>query len=177
MKSTNLAYGSTAKTIHWISALLIFILFGTGFFSGSNDSQALKTLALQVHVPVASLVLILTIVRLVWWWKFDRKPAPLDTVPDWQNKAAKLVHKLLYLLLFVLLGSGITMSIISGLPLALFGDAALPIFDDLPPRTAHGLAARLAIAVVLFHAVAALHHHLIVKDNTLKRMWFSAKKQ
>lgn len=177
MKSTNLAYGSNAIMIHWISALLIFILFGTGFFSGKNDSQAIKTLALQVHVPVASLVLILTIVRLVWWWKFDRIPAPLDTVPDWQNNAAKLVHKLLYLLLFVLLGSGITMSIKSGLPLALFGDAAFPRLDELLPRIAHGLAARIAIAVVLFHAIAALHHHFIVKDNTLKRMWFSTKKQ
>lgn len=175
MKSTNSTYGSTAKLIHWVSALLVFVLFGTGFVSGSNDSQAIKTMALQVHVPVASLVLVLTMFRLVWWWKFDRKPDPLDSVPAWQNKAAKVVHKLLYLLLFVLLGSGITMSIISGLPAALFGDAALPIFSELPPRTAHGLAARLAIAVVLFHAVAALHHHYIVKDNTLKRMWFNAK--
>lgn len=174
MKSSSSSYGSMAVLIHWISALLILVLFGSGFRSGYSESEAIKTFALQIHVPVAILVLLLTITRLVWWWKFDRKPDQIKSIPAWQNRAAKLVHKLLYILLFVLLGSGIAMSIMSGLPLSIFGGEPLPNLAELPPRTPHGLAARAAVVLVVLHAAAALHHHFVLKDKTLRRMWFKA---
>ncbi len=172
-KSTETHYGSVAVRIHWISALLVFVLIGSGFRSGFSEDAASKAAALRVHLPVAGLLLVLTLARLIWWWRFDVKPQSLPSVPDWQDRVAHWTHRGLYGLLFVLLGSGIAMSAMSGLPFALFGDAPLPDLAALPPRGPHGIAARVLAGLVLLHAGAALYHHYGLKDATLRRMWLA----
>jgi cytochrome b561 len=74
--------------------------------------------------------------------------------------------------ILLLLASGIAISIMSGLPDALFGGSALPELATLSPRAGHGTGARLLARLVLLHAGAALYHHLISKDRTLTRMSF-----
>jgi cytochrome b561 len=175
MKSTANGYGSVAVTIHWLTAGLVAILIVTGFRAGFSTEAAAKVAALRIHLPVAVAVLLLTLVRLVWWWRFDRKPPLAEGVPDWQGATARWAHRLLYLLLLGLLASLIAMSVLGGLPDALFGTAPLPELSELPPRTGHGLAARLLVAVLLLHAGAALLHHIVLKDATLRRMWFARR--
>lgn len=170
MKSSTQRFGTVAMLFHWISALLILILLVTGFRAGFSEDVATKTAALTVHVPVAILVFVLTLARLIWWWRFDRKPPPEPGVPAWQDNAARWTHRGLYLLIFVMLGSGIAMSALSGLPAALFGSAPLPELADLPPRAVHGIGARLIAAAILLHAAAAFYHHWFLKDRTLARM-------
>lgn len=172
MKSTNLSYGRFAVSIHWLSALLILVLLGSGFRSDLTLDPAAKISILQVHIPAAILVLVLTIARLVWWWRFDKKPAPLDDTPRWQEAIGQWTHRLLYGLIFVMLVSGIALSVLSGAPDAVFGSAELPNFFDYPPRTAHGVAAKLLVGLVALHGGAALFHHFVKRDTTLKRMWF-----
>ena len=173
MKSTPQGYGTVAVAIHWLSAAAILALLVTGFRSGFSDDPAAKAASLRIHLPVALLVLVLTVGRLLWWWRFDEKPAPLSGTPRAQARIAEWVHRGLYLLIFVLLGSGIAMSVLSGLPDALFGAAPLPDLAALPPRTAHGIAARLIAAAILLHAGAALYHRVVLRDGTLARMWFT----
>lgn len=67
------------------------------------------------------------------------------------------------------------MSVSSGLPDALFGTAPLPDLSALPPRWGHGIGARVIAAVIALHARAALYHDVLLKDRTLKRMWFGQK--
>lgn len=171
-KSTADEFGKVAVGLHWISALLIIVLLGTGFRAGFATDPQVKISALQVHLPVAILVLLLTVARLVWWWRFDTKPAPVAGVPPWQERIARWTHRALYAVVFLLLASGITLSAMSGLPDALFGSAAFPALAELPPRTGHGIGARLLVGLVAIHAGAALYHHFFLKDKTLNRMWF-----
>lgn len=170
MKSTDAAYGTTARSLHWISAGLILILLITGFRAGFTDGTAIKSQMLRIHLPTAGLVLILTIGRLIWWARFDRKPAEIGGIPDWQATAARWTHRGLYVLIFAMLGSGIAMSVMSGLPDALFGTAVFPALADLPPRAGHGIGGRLIAAAILLHAGAAVFHHVVLKDCTLRRM-------
>ncbi|MGJ8532082.1 MAG: cytochrome b [Alphaproteobacteria bacterium] len=172
MKSTKQSYGRFAVSIHWLSAILILVLLGSGLRSDMTLDPAVKIMILRVHIPVAILVLVLTVVRLVWWWRFDKKPAPLDGTPSWQESIAVWTHRLLYVLLFVMLGSGIGLSILSGAPDAVFGNAELPDFSQYPPRIAHGIAAKILAGLIVLHAGAALFHHFMKRDVTLKRMWF-----
>ena len=165
-------YSRPAILIHWASAFLILVLIASGFRSGYAEDAATKAAALRVHVPVAIIVLLLTVTRLGRWWRFDTKPAPMPGIPDWQETIARWTHKALYLFILLLLASGIAMSVMSGLPAALFGSAEFPNLADLPPRAGHGVGARLMLALVVLHAGAAAYHHLFLKDNTLKRMWF-----
>ncbi len=171
MKSSNHAYGTIARILHWLSALLIIVLIGSGFRSGFATDPEVKLAALRIHLPVAFAVLLLTAFRVVWWWQFDRKPAPLEGGAAWQEAIARWTHRALYALIFVLLASGIAMSVMSGLPDAVFGTAEMPELAELPPRIGHGLAARLIAAAALLHAGAALYHHWVAKDRTLTRMW------
>ncbi len=168
-------YGTVAVLIHWTSAILIFVLLGTGFRAGFSEDVAMKAAALRVHLPVAIAVLLLTAARLVWWWRADRKPAPLPGLPAWQETAARLTHRALYVAILLLLASGIAMSALSGLPDALFGTAEFPELADLPPRAGHGIGGRVLAALVLLHAGAAIYHHWGLRDRTLRRMWLGAR--
>ncbi len=170
MKSSQTSYGTVARLIHWISALLIVVLLGTGFRAGFTDDVAAKSALLRIHLPVAGLVLFLTLGRLLWWWRFDRKPDEVAGVPGWQAAAARWTHRGLYVLILAMLGSGIAMSVLSGLPDALFGTAPFPKLADLAPRAGHGIGARLIAAAIALHAGAAFYHHWVLKDRTLSRM-------
>ena len=171
IKSSESRFGVVAISIHWISALLILVLLGTGFRAGFATDPEIKAALLRVHLPVAVLVLVLTIARLIWWWRFDRKPDPPEGVPPWQDGISRWTHRALYAVVLVLLASGIAMSILSGLPDALFGTAAFPEPAELPPRVGHGIGARILAGLVLLHAAAALYHHWVLKDQTLRRIW------
>ena len=175
MKSTAHRYGTVAILVHWITALLVLILFFTGFSSAFTEDALAKVAALRVHLPVAILVLLLTLLRLLWWWRYDRRPPPVEGMPKWQDHAARWTHRSLYLLLLILLGSGIGLTALSGLPFAVFGEEPMPNLMQFPPKAAHGVAAFLTVALVALHAVAALHHHFFLRDRTLTRMWFLGK--
>ncbi|AGI69192.1 hypothetical protein OAN307_c37330 [Octadecabacter antarcticus 307] len=172
MRSTPKNYGTVAILFHWASAILIIALIGSGFRSGFSDDAATKMAVLRVHLPAAGLVLLLTIVRLVWWRRFDVKTAPVDGVPHWQDVIARWTHRALYLTVLLMLASGIAMLVLSGRPDALFGAAPLPELADLKPRAAHGIVARVFAGLIVLHALAAIYHHMVLKDRTLRRMWF-----
>jgi cytochrome b561 len=174
LKSRPDRYGAVAVSIHWLSAILILALLGSGFQAANAMDSAAKAVFLRVHIPVAITVLVLTIVRIVWWWRFDVKPLPVEGSPSWQERIAGWVHVAFYIIVLGMVASGIGMMILSGAAPAVFGapGAVLPDFTDYPPRVPHGLGARLLIALLVFHAGAALYHHFIRGDGLLRRMWY-----
>jgi cytochrome b561 len=164
-------YSPTVRALHWGSAALIMVLVGSGLRAGLSDDPATKFQALQVHLPVAILVLALTVARLVNLARGLANPPPLVSVPAWQAGLAHWVHRLIYAALLALLASGIAMSVLSGLPGALYGGAPMPELTDLPPRLGHRVAA-IALGLLLAgHVGAALYHHFVLKDATLQRIW------
>jgi len=68
LKSTSDQYGTVAVLIHWVSAVLILILILSGFRAAGTIDPAAKAAILRAHVPIASGVLALTILRIIWWW-------------------------------------------------------------------------------------------------------------
>jgi cytochrome b561 len=176
LKSTRDRYGGVAISIHWLSAVLILILIGSGFRAADTADPAAKAAILQLHVPVAAAVLALTILRIVWWFGSDRKPNPIGGSPHWQVRTAQAVHVLLYFVILEMVASGIGMLALSGAAPVIFGGgngAPLPDFSQYPPRLAHGVGARLLLALLVLHAAAALYHHFVRRDGLLRRMWFS----
>ncbi|KAB2916404.1 MAG: cytochrome b [Hyphomicrobiaceae bacterium] len=172
MKSTTDRYGGIAVSIHWLSVLLIVILMASGFRAANMVDPATKAAILRLHVPIAVAVLALTILRIVWWWGFDRKPNPVAGSPHWQERAARAVHFLFYVVILVMIASGIRMMALSGAaPMIFGGDGALPDFWKFPARFPHGIGARLLLALFVLHAGAALYHHFVHGDGLLRRMW------
>lgn len=179
MKSTATRYGTVAVTIHWLSAIFILALLGSGFRAGSLVDSTGKASVLSVHVPLGIIILLLTLARVAWWVFADSKPIHPAGGPAWQTMSAKAVHVLFYVVIFGMAASGIGMMILSGAGSILFfgSDAPLPDFRDYLPRVPHGIGARVMIALLVLHIGAALYHHFIKKDGLIWRMWFGQKYQ
>ncbi len=64
MKSSPTHYGSVAVTIHWLSAVSILAMLGTGFRAASVTESAAKEAILMIHVPLGVLILLLTLFRM-----------------------------------------------------------------------------------------------------------------
>ncbi|WP_390911299.1 cytochrome b/b6 domain-containing protein [Pseudosulfitobacter sp. SM2401] len=177
MKSTPTQYGSVAVTIHWLSALFILAMLGSGFRASSMTQSAAKEAILMFHVPLGVAILLLTLLRLFWWWGVDQKPRPVDGDPVWQTFTAKAIHVLFYVVILGMAASGIGMLALSGAGGVLFGAGTepLPDFTEFLPRMPHGLGARLMLALFALHAGAALYHHFIKRDGLIWRMWLGSK--
>lgn len=174
VKSNNNRYGTVARILHWGILGLVAIIFVTGHFAGDSMDNAFKIFLLRFHVPLGMSVLLLTLFRIFWWWRLDKKPAPLDTTSVNQTRLAKIAHVFLYVLPLVMVGSGIGMMVLTGAGEELFFKdvGVLPDFTKVPPRFAHGIAAKVFMGIVVLHLAGALFHHFWLKDGTFKRMWF-----
>jgi len=169
-KSTATRYGSVAIAIHWLSAAMILVLFATGLLAAGQGDPLAKLALLRAHVPFGAGVLILTLFRIAWWFVADRRPgAPADQ-PRWQQWVAKGVHVGLYVVVVAAAASGIATLVVSGALPAILGSAALPDFEAVLPRLAHGVITRLMLVLLALHVGAALYHQFIRRDRLLARM-------
>jgi cytochrome b561 len=174
IKSSNTRYGSVAIAIHWLTALLILALFVTGLMAEGQTDPAAQLALVRFHVPLGIAVLLLTVLRIVWWWAIDRRPELPAGQPDWQKFVAKGTHVALYLIVLLLAASGIATLVLSGAMPAIIAGTALPDFDTVLPRAVHGLASKLLLVVLALHIGAALYHQFIRRDHLLARMGLGA---
>jgi cytochrome b561 len=175
-KSTSTTYGTVAVTIHWISALLIIGLLGSGLRAASTIDPEFKAQILGFHALTGITIVVLTLARIAWWWMADKKPDPVTGTPAWQHACARVVHLLFYVVILGMGASGIGMLVSSGAGQIIFGggDGQLPNFWDYRPRMPHGIGARVMIALLAMHILAALYHHVIRRDGLLRRMWYGS---
>jgi cytochrome b561 len=173
LKSMPDRYGAVAVSIHWISAILILVLFGSGFQAANAIDPAAKGAFLRVHIPLAIAILLLTLFRIAWWRLFDRKPQPAQGSPAWQKWLAHVVHVAFYIIILGMVASGIGMMVLSGAAPDVFaGSNTLPDFNEFLPRVPHGLGASLLVALLVAHMGAAFYHQLIRHDGLIRRMWY-----
>ena len=167
-------YNALAKLLHWSSALLVFGLFALGLWMVelSYYSEWYK-LAPHWHKSIGLCLLAVTLFRLVW--KITTKTPAIEG-QIWVKVAAKLVHRLLYILLFAIFISGYMISTADGRAIEIFNLFSLPgfgsFFENQEDITgvAHFYLACTIIGLTVLHAIAALKHHFINKDNTLSKM-------
>lgn len=173
--ATRQSYHPLHIVLHWLMALVIPALFGVGLWMTGLDyySSWYKT-APDLHKSFGILLAFLLVLRLaVIGWR--GKPAALPG-RSIQQRLATGVHLLMYLLLIGILVSGYLISTADGRGIPVFNLFEVPgmgaFFND-QADIAGEIHFYLAWALVLLaavHALAALKHHFIDRDNTLKRM-------
>ncbi len=165
-----------AVALHWLTAVLIVMLLASGFRADDTTDAAAKIALLRVHAPLGLLILALTLFRIVWWLGVDNKPPPLDRTQRWPNRLASAIHFLLYAVIVLMAASGLGMMILSSAHNTLWlGTGTLPDFFTYAPRVPHGIGANLMLALLAIHILAALYHHFILRDATLRRIWFARR--
>lgn len=169
-------WGAIAISLHWLSALAVFGLFGLGLWmTGLTYYDSWYHKAPSMHKGIGVLLFITTVARLTWLLAMGR-PGELSSHAPWQRLAARFAHIGLYLLLFGVMVSGYFISTADGRPLEVFGWFAVPpAFRGIDGQeeiagTMHLILAIMLIALAVTHAAAALKHHYIDRDRALLRM-------
>lgn len=171
-------YGAVAIALHWLMALLLLGLVAMGLYMVSlpdSGYDAWKIRLILVHKELGILALLIAIPRLLWRFA-NALPRLVDTLPDWQKVLARFVHLCFYGLMFSLPVTGWVMSSAAGIPvsfLALFTLPDLVTRSDLLFQTCIQVHAALAfglIACMCAHVGAAIRHHFVLHDATLKKM-------
>ena len=177
LKGNSIRYGAVAIALHWISAVAVLGLLVLGFMAVNAADNAQEASLLRLHVPLGATVLVLTLLRIGWWF-FDRRPEEPFGQPRWQTLSAHSVHTVLYLILVLIGSSGIGLLILSGAANVLFfgSQEPLPRFSDYPPMLVHAAAAFVLIALLAVHVGAALYHQFLRHDHLFARMGVGAVK-
>ena len=166
-------YHPLLTALHWLLALLLIAMLASGslILKQVPNASPEKLSMLRMHMLIGGGILILMLVRLVTRLTTEHPPAA-PTGNALLDKLAPWVHWTLYGVVFVMLGSGMGMAALAGLPDVVFnGTGSLPVdFSALPQRTAHGLVSKLLMLVIALHAAAALYHQVVKRDGLLSRM-------
>lgn len=181
LNNSSTGYGWISILLHWLSALVVFALFGLGLYMVELDYYDDWYHDSTVwHEGIGLLFFALLLFRLVWR-KFNPKPEPIADAPI-QRLLAKLAHGSLYLLMLLIPISGYLISTADGHALALFDWFKIPSLTgninnmETVSGQVHYWLSVVIIVLSVGHIGAALKHHLIDKDDTLKRMLRSEKK-
>ncbi len=189
LKNSQFAYGSIAKWLHWSIAALFLCSYVTvkyrHWFTVKDTPE--NWTALQLHLSVGITIAVLVLLRIIW--------RLMNRVPDEEpgsrvaHLAAKLGHYALYAMMIVMpltgyIGTGVNTEyfflfditkfentqvfstiVTNGLNIS-FKEFEEPI-DYIHKELGGELIVLLLIAG---HILAALYHHFIKKDRTLRKM-------
>lgn len=168
-------YGTFSIAMHWLMLALLVAVYACIelrelFPKGSDTREALKAWHFSLGLWVLLLVWLRLIVRIT-----EPRPAPVPTQAGWQTAGAALMHAVLYVFM-------IGMPIIGWLLLSAEGKTVLFFGFRLPALTAesedaahrweeiHETAGEIGYFLIGLHAAAALFHHYVQRDGTLRRM-------
>lgn len=173
LKSSENHYGSMAVSLHWLVGVLIIGMIATGLLLEQTRDPVEKMSLLIFHVPMGMSVALLMVIRIVWWLFLDKKPGHLPG-PRWQQLSSTALHWLLYILVIVMLASGIVLVGPSGAVPIIFGvsDAPLPKFYQMTAMTPHAIASKVLMASLVLHLAASLYHQYVIRDRIFQRMWY-----
>ncbi|RKF16688.1 cytochrome b [Roseovarius spongiae] len=169
------SFGIVSKLNHWISATLFLGALGLGLYidNGGLTREAIGPY-MQWHKALGVAVLIYGLWR-VGWRIAQGFPRGAIKAPRWQERVAKLSHIGLLIAILAMPVSGVLMTIAAGRDLSIWGVTLL----SAPAKTAwldgvagavHDLAPPVILVLLALHIGAALKHHFIDRDATLRRM-------
>jgi len=170
------AYGLTLVVLHWLIAIGVIGLFLLGLWMvdlGYYDPWYRR--APDLHKSIGFVVVVAMIIRLAIRHR-QGVPAPVTRHRGWERRSARMAVIGFYTLVIAMLPSGYLISTADGRAMTIFGLFELPALvtdiDNLEDMAgeAHEILAFTLIGLAVMHAAAALKHHFIDRDNTLRRM-------
>ena len=168
-------YGSPLIALHWLMLVLIVFVYACIelrelYPRGSDIREALKTWHYLLGLSVFILVWVRLVVRLL-----GATPPILPTPPRWQVRIGHLSELAIYLFMISMPLLGWMILSAENEPPVLFG-LQLPALVGENKQLAeqveemHELVGNVGYFLIGIHAVAALVHHYIQRDNALVRI-------
>ncbi|MEO8064059.1 MAG: cytochrome b [Pseudomonadota bacterium] len=173
--NNNARYGSLQVALHWVMLLLIVAVYACielrEFYpKGSEIREALKTW----HFSLGLVVFLFVWLRLLARY-YGRVPPIVPRPPKWQLHVAHGAEFAIYAFMIAMPLLGWLVLSGEGKPVPFFGmqiPALMPANKGLAKQLAeiHETVGNIGYFLIGVHAVAALAHHYIIRDNTLLRM-------
>lgn len=175
LRDTTATFGWGSRAFHWVMAIAMLVAATIGVTMTEIESGDPRNLTLDLHTGLGLAVLVLVVLRVVWRLA-NPTPAPVAGTPLLHVLAAKAAHLALYGLMFALPIAGVLMNWSEGRTIHVFWLHEIPAPYGRDPELretlelVHQSLAGLLGLIVLAHAGAALWHHFVVRDSTLRRM-------
>jgi len=172
VKTPGVQHASMSIVLHWVSALLVVLLWTIGQTVDWVPDGPLRVDYRSVHIALGATLGFVLVTRLTWRVTKGGLLPALDT--GLLLVVARITHWALYGLMFVTVTLGASNAWVRG-------DSIFNLFTipQLAPGERaltrliggwHALGANALLIVVGLHTAAALFHHYVLRDATLRRM-------
>jgi cytochrome b561 len=189
IKNTVENYGSIAKWLHWLTAILFLASYCAVYYRHwfTEDKTPENWIALQLHLSVGVSIAVVVGLR-IFWRAINRVPDPQPGT-RLEHLAAHLGHYALYAVMVIMpltgyIGTGVDTEYFFMFDIPKFEDTQIfnalvsnglgMTFEEFeePVDFIHKniMGAWVVWLLILGHISAALYHHFIKKDRTLYRM-------
>jgi len=175
LRNSETGWGAIAKSLHWLLAVMIALQFVLGQLAENAPVSPRKLDLFVWHKSFGLCILLLVVVRIAWRLA-NVAPGSLPGIRAWEHRAARAAHLLLYLLMLAVPLSGWWVSDTSRIPFKAFWSVPVPDLlaaDRALSETAgfvHGSLTTVLLIVLAVHVLAALRHHFLLRNDTLRRM-------
>lgn len=161
----------THVTVLGLIVMQLFLGWGRGLLP--HDSAA-RLEIIKLHESFG-LILLVVAVFFVIWARYNKRPEH-ENMARWQSSLSHWVHRLLFILIVLEPVIGLSLVQLGGHPVFFFDIAQIPplvakhkeigeLLEDV-----HGFVAWCILVVSGFHALAAVYHHVIERDDVLVGM-------
>lgn len=180
LKNTTTTYGAVAKLLHWGMAALFVLMFTLGYIMINMRRSPLMFALYVLHKSTGMLLLFLCMLRVIWRL-INIKPAYIAV--NWlQANVAKNTVITLYLLMLAMPLTGFLTSTLGGHVITIYwvysiAPLAQNIYWSAIFTNYHYWLSWVLVTLVSLHMLGAFFHHFIVRDTTLKRMWWQKKQK
>jgi cytochrome b561 len=168
-------YGSLSIGLHWLMLLLLVAVYAgielRGIFpKGSDPREAMKIWHYMLGLSVLVLVSLRLIVHMI-----GPTPRIEPEPPKWQQLSSTLMHWALYVFMIGMPLAGWLILSAEGKPIPFFGLQLAALISENKPlakliEEIHEAGGTIGYFLIGLHAAAALFHHYVVRDNTLRRI-------
>ena len=177
IRNSSAAWGWPAIAMHWVVAALVLATFGLGLWMGEVPARADRPYYFAIHASLGITLLAVLLLRILWALANPVPQSPPGT-PAWQHAAARLTHLGLNVLTLLTVLLGWFLAGVQDTPIVPLAFGVVPLPSPLPLshaaedflEEAHELSAYALIALAGLHMLAALWHHYVLRDDTLRRM-------
>lgn len=167
-------YHRISQTLHWFTALLVLVMYVTGWGREFMDGDLRKAM-MPIHKSVGITIIILTLGRLGWRF-FQKPPAYAVPMPRILHRLSQAAHWALYGFLIAIPTLGWLLISAADRPMLYLGVIDLPLLIGKNPELRpvigswHVNGAIAMFVVIAAHAIAACFHQFVLKDRLIDRM-------
>ena len=166
-------YDRVTRFLHWLMAVQIILQFGLALV-WDHVGEDLGHRLVRLHVSLGVCLCATLVFRIVWRSLWGRRV--VETLAPAHAGIAHAAHGLLYAMMLIEVATGLSKRWVRGRTVDVFGLFHIPppfaYAPDLRPiiSTTHDLLAWAIIIAASSHALVALFHRFVLRDDVLERM-------